>query len=144
MVTAVTMGVNKKQIALTEEQQKHIDKFRKQRYPADRKSFPPLPEFESYPSLAATCAHLNRLYGRFAALENDIDKARHSHDFNTEKTPHRMRKNLRRKLAPQLMLALQHANKESQSLSAELKARSNVKTWSNHVKADWVLVSALN
>jgi len=138
------MVSKKKQTALTEEQQKHIEKFRKQRYPADRKAFSPLPEFYSYPSLTATCAHLDELYRQFAVVENDIEKARHSHDFNADKTPHRMRKNLRRKLAPQLMLALQHANMASQSLSGELKAKVNVKKWSNAVKADFLLVSSLS
>lgn len=131
---AMGKSKSKQRPPLTEYQRKHVEKFRNSQTVQDRPSIPfPVDIISKYESLRTTCQYLNKLYAQFAELNNKAKKEKWLNDIVLLK-----KKQLRRRLAPQLMLALRHANHASRLLlSDEERERKDVKVWSTVIRKEY-------
>ncbi|KAK5095503.1 hypothetical protein LTS08_008146 [Lithohypha guttulata] len=116
-----------------ERQKQHLDKFGHDGVLTDLTALTfPLGTMEAYPPLLETCQYLNQLYRQFKDLETRIESVSRL-ETSSELTAERMRKKLRRKLAPQLLLALQYVNVAITEMSEEHRDQQAVKKLSQVV-----------
>lgn len=125
----------------TEWQIKHVEKFREFRVFKDHESLEsPFTLLAGYPSILAATEFVESLYKRFVQQGEQFKEMKQKGEIN-ESISDNMRKRLRRKLAPHLLLGLWYLNLAVPGMSNEDKSKVEVRKWVAFFRGDLKRVS---